>query len=211
MVTPDIASADYSEIVPDERRRRLLTAAMEIIAKDSLENVTMERIAREAKVTRVTLYREFGNRGTLIETVIAFRLMLFDENFFDRAAGDLPFPELVQRYLIASALASKSGPVARRWTRGGMKFLHSGSLIHRVATATWTPVLAKYNASGDPINGIKAEEIGLWLIVLQYSLGRMVFETGCDEQTVLTIVRQFVSPAFSTPYSDAISTEVDLA
>ena len=211
MVTPDIASADYSEIVPDERRRRLLTAAMEIMAKDPLENVTMERIAREAKVTRVTLYREFGNRVTLIETVIAFRLMLFDENFFDRASGDLPFSELVQRYLIASALASKSGPVARRWTRGGMKFLHSGSLIHRVATATWTPVLAKYNALGDRINGIKAEEISLWLIVLQYSLGRMVFETGCDEQTVLTIVRQFVSPAFSTPYSDAGSSEVNLA
>tara|TARA_R110000824_G_scaffold113035_13_gene262583 strand:- start:513 stop:1148 length:636 start_codon:yes stop_codon:yes gene_type:complete len=196
MLTPNAALADYSEIVPDERRRRLLFAAMEVMVKVPLENVTMERIAREAKVTRVTLYREFGNRGTLIEAVIAFRLILFDKDFFQNTDSNLDFPELVQRYLIASVLASKSGAATRRWTRGGMKFLHSGSLIHRVATATWTPILAKYNASGDPVNGIKAEDIGLWLIVLQYSLGRMVFDTGCDEQTVLSIVRQFVSPAF---------------
>jgi AcrR family transcriptional regulator len=196
MITPKATSTDYSEIVPDERRRRLLQAAMEVMAKDSLENVTMERIAREAKVTRVTLYREFGNRGTLIEAVIAFRLMLFDENFFDSLDGSLDFADLVQHYLTVSALAAKRGPLPRRWARGGMKFLHSGSLIHRVAVATWTPILTEYNASGAPVNNITANEMGLWLIILQYSLGRMVFDTGCDEQVVSGLVRQFVSPAF---------------
>ena len=189
--------ADYSEIVPGERRRRLLTAAMDVIAANALENVTMDRIAKVAGVTRVTLYREFGNRGTLIEAVIAYRLVLFDERFFARIEPGLTLSELVERYLVASTQASKSNPVSRRWASGGMKFLYSGSLIDRVATATWTPVLERYAASDSRLNGIEAAEVGLWLIVLQYSLGRMVVETSCDDSAVLRLVSQFVSPAFS--------------
>lgn len=195
--TPLCAPADYSEIVPGERRRQFLNAAMEVIAANALETVTMDRIAEAAGVTRVTLYREFGNRGALIEEVIAYRLVLFDEEFFARIEPGLALCELVKRYLVASTQASKSNPVSRRWASGGMKFLYSGSLIHRVATATWTPVLAGYAASGSRFNGIEAAEIGLWLIVLQYSLGRMVVETGCEESAVLSLVSQFVSPAFS--------------
>ena len=195
--TPHPQPPDYSKIVPDERRRRLLNAAINVIGENSLENVTMDRIAKVAGVTRVTLYREFGNRGTLIEAVIAYRLVLFDEKFFARIGPGLALSELVQRYLVASTQASKNNPVSRRWAGGGMKFLYAGSLIHRVATATWAPVLASHTAPGRPFNGIEAEEIGLWLIVLQYSLGRMVVETGCDETAVLSLVSQFVSPAFS--------------
>ena len=197
LVTPHPEPADYSETVPGERRRRLLNAAMDVIAENALENVTMDRIAKVAGVTRVTLYREFGNRGTLIEAVIAYRLVLFDEQFFARIEPGLALSELVQGYLLASTQASKNNPVSRRWASGGMKFLYSGSLIHRVATATWAPVLAMYAGPGSPFSGIDAEEIGLWLIVLQYSLGRMVVETDCDERTVLSLVSQFVSPAFS--------------
>ena len=195
--TPLHGPADYSGIVPGQRRRRLLNAAMDVIAANALENVTMDRIAKVAGITRVTLYREFGNRGTLIEAVIAYRLVLFDEQFFARIDPGLALSELVKRYLVASTQASNSNPVSRRWASGGMKFLYSGSLIHRVATATWTPVLARYAASGSRFNGIEAAEIGLWLIVLQYSLGRMVVETGCEESAVLSLVSQFVSPAFS--------------
>ena len=196
MTTPTDKLADYSDIVPDERRRRLLNAAMDVMAANTLENMTMDSIALAAGVTRVTLYREFGNRGTLIEAVAAFRLMLFDERFFANAEQGLSFPDLVQSYLLASTRASKNDPVSRRWAGGGMKFIQSGSLIHRTASASWRPVIARYKVQGDSRRGVKAEEIALWLIILQYSLGRMMIETECDEQVILSLVMQFVSPAF---------------
>lgn len=189
-------AADYSAVIPDERRQRLLKAAMSVIAENALENVTMERIAKEAGVTRITLYREFGNRGALIEAVIAYRLALFDEQFF--ASIELPpdFSELVRSYLLASVDVTKNNPVARRWASGGMRFLYTGSLVHSVATATWTPVLAFYSSRNGRVARTGSSEIALWLVVLQYSLGRMVVETGCDKNEVSALVLQFVSPAF---------------
>ena len=78
-----------------------------------------------------------------------------------------------------------------------MKFLHPGSLIHRVATATWSPVHARYSTNIRTCDGDPVEQLAHWLIVLQYSLGRMVVETECDDQSVMAMVRQFVLPAFA--------------
>ena len=189
--------ADYSEIVPNERRRKLLYAAMQVIAKHDLQTITMDQIAHEAGVTRVTLYREFGSRGTLIEAVAAFRLMLFDEVFFASTDLEASFASVVERYLIESIRVLRSNPISRRWAGGGMKFLHPGSLIHRVATATWSPVHARYSTNIRTCDGDPVEQLAHWLIVLQYSLGRMVVETECDDQSVMAMVRQFVLPAFA--------------
>ena len=190
----NVVEANYSAIVPGERRRRLLSAAMAVIAENELENVTMDRIANIAGVARVTLYREFGNRAAMIEAVIAYRLVLFDEHFFANAGDDSDLASLIQRYLIASVRASRTNPVTRRWASGGMRFIYSGSLIHQVSSATWTPVLDRLRKRRGEANRMKAEDLALWLTILQYSLGRMVVETGCDDE--------FVSPAMGSQLED---------
>ena len=199
MFAPVTASADYSTIVPDKRRRRLLDAAMAVMADHTLETVTMDHIAKEAGVTRITLYREFGDRSTLMEAVAAFRLMTFDEQFFVRTDLSRSLASVVKDYLIASTSVSKNNPVSRRWAGGGMKFLHAGSLIHLTATATWSAVLKNHEIQGGATCALAPEDIGLWLIVQQYSLGRLVVETDCTVQTLSDLVGQFVSPAFLVP------------
>jgi len=199
MVAPGALSADYSEIIPDHKRRRLLDAAMAVMADHKLETATMDRIAKAAGVTRITLYREFGDRNTLMEAVAAFRLMTFDEQFFAHADLSMNLADVVKRYLVASTGVSKSNPVSRRWAGGGMKFLHAGSLIHRTAAATWRAVLQQYKARGDGQISLKPEDIGLWLIVQQYSLGRLVVETECSDHALSELVGRFVAPAFLAP------------
>ena len=199
MVVPVALSADYSEIIPDDKRRRLLDAAMAVMADHKLESATMDRIAKAAGVTRITLYREFGDRSALMEAVAAFRLMTFDEQFFAHANLGMNLADLVKSYLVASTGVSKSNPVSRRWAGGGMKFLHAGSLIHRTAAATWRAVLQQYQARGDVLISLKPEDIGLWLIVQQYALGRLVVETECSDHELSELVGRFVAPAFLAP------------
>ena len=194
----DAITPDYSFIVTSQSRRDILDAAINVIAENTFENVTMDRIATQAGVSRLKLYREFGNRSVLVEAVIAYRLMLFDERFFAAEDGDLSLPVLIERYLIASAETSRQNPVSRRWASGSMKFIHAGSLIHRTSVATWGPVIQRANTRGGRPTSFSAEEVALWLMTLQYSLGRLVVETAIDELAVQSIIRHFVVPAFLT-------------
>ena len=43
-------TADYGELVPAERRARMLEATMTVVARDDVSGVTMDAIAKLAKI-----------------------------------------------------------------------------------------------------------------------------------------------------------------
>jgi AcrR family transcriptional regulator len=188
-------SARYGDIVPDERRARMMRATMALVARTDVPNVTMDRIAEEAGVSRITLYREFGNRAALFEAVIAYRLMLFDWRYFEKNPLPATLPMLLEDYFVATTRISKRNPVTRRWVRGGLSFLRQGSMIHRVAVGTWRPIIAHYGLGERlPDSG---REVGLWINVLQYAFARLSVEAGHEEDELRRQIRLFVAPAFN--------------
>lgn len=58
-------------------RERLRDAAIRCITRSGASNITMEDVAGEAGVTRMTLYREYRSRAELFETVV---LYLFEQS-----------------------------------------------------------------------------------------------------------------------------------
>lgn len=58
-------------------RERLRDAAIRCIGRSGASNITMEDVAGEAGVTRMTLYREYRSRAELFETVV---LHLFEQS-----------------------------------------------------------------------------------------------------------------------------------
>jgi AcrR family transcriptional regulator len=189
-------TADYSGVTPSNTQRQILDAAIEVLAENEFENFTMDKIAAHAGVSRLKLYRQFGNRTALIEAVIAYRLMQFDLRFFSTLDRKISVGHLVERYLSASVDASRNNPVSRRWASGGMKFIYVGSLIHLTAVATWSPVFEHSLSDRYAGNEPSVESMALWLIMLQYSLSRLTVETDIDETSTKKLVEQFVSPAF---------------
>jgi AcrR family transcriptional regulator len=189
--------AQYGDLVPDERRARMLRATMVVIARTEVSNVTMDRIAEQAGVSRVTLYREFGNRASLFEAVIAYRLMQFDRHFFERNPLPSSLACLIEEYLVATINISQRNPVTRRWIKGGMSFLHDQSQIHRVAVATWGPITDHYSLGSAPGQAVTAQDIGLWINVLQYTFARLNIEAGLNEADIRKKIRLFVAPAFA--------------
>jgi AcrR family transcriptional regulator len=188
--------ARYGDLVPDARRAKMLKATMLLVAHDDVATVTMNKVAEAAGISRITLYREFGNRGALFEAVIAYRLMKFDHRFFQRRAPTDPFAELVRDYLLASVQIARRNPVTHRWTQGGMTALRMGSLIQQVAATTWRPALLLYNGNFGSRRGITAEAFAQWINGLQYSLSRLSIEAEVQKDDLATMIETFVLPAF---------------
>jgi AcrR family transcriptional regulator len=64
-----------------ERRRQVLDVTLDLIAADGYAGVTMERVAREAGVTKPVVYDVFPNRGELLRALL--------EREEQRALGEL--------------------------------------------------------------------------------------------------------------------------
>ena len=55
---------------PPERREQLLDVALGLIAEQGYEGITMEAVAREARIAKPVVYDLFGNRGRLLRALL---------------------------------------------------------------------------------------------------------------------------------------------
>lgn len=188
----------YGSLVPNERRAAMMDAAMSTIVERDVASTSMDSIAERVGVSRVTLYREFGNRKSLLENAIAYRLMKFDNRFFMKTTLTMPLAELVREYLLASVRTSTDHGDAHRWTRGGMSSLRVKSPVQMVTAATWAPVVVHYQAAFDGLAQSDAVAFGSWINMLQYSLSRLAIEACVDIDAIRATINVFVCPAFSS-------------
>jgi AcrR family transcriptional regulator len=73
-------------------RQRIITAAVELTARDGWSNVTMGRLADVVGVSRQTVYNEIGSKPALAESMVLNELRRFltiVEQAFDRHPEDL--------------------------------------------------------------------------------------------------------------------------
>jgi AcrR family transcriptional regulator len=66
-----------------EKHSRIIAAAAETLAKGDVSGFSLEAVARRAKVTRLTVYNQFGSRRGLLEAV-------FDERASHGGLGRIP-------------------------------------------------------------------------------------------------------------------------
>jgi AcrR family transcriptional regulator len=85
----------------DETDRRIVDAVLAELVGTPLGKLAVEDVARRAGVTRMTVYRRFGDRGRLIEATLAREVRRFLEGV---AAADDPAAPLAER--IADAFAT---------------------------------------------------------------------------------------------------------
>lgn len=99
-------------------RRRVLDAAAEVISRDGLD-VSMEAIAVQAGVTRMTVYRQLGRREqVLIAVLLDQGSSVADELRAILDDAERPFAERVVEVVVSVVRTVRSSPVLTFFVQG---------------------------------------------------------------------------------------------
>src|SRR3954469_24316505 len=98
----------------DELEQRILDAAVEEVALSGFKRLALEDVARRAGVTRVTLYRRFGNREALIEAMAVRETQRFLDALVTAAGGLETLGDQIAEPLVVGLRFMRPHPVARR-------------------------------------------------------------------------------------------------
>ncbi|MFI5717507.1 TetR/AcrR family transcriptional regulator [Nocardia sp. NPDC051750] len=189
---------------PDEARRQILTAAEAVFERYGVAKTTMDDIAKEANVSRPTVYRYFGDRDSLITALIEVRARAM----FTRARTFLrkreTFAEQVVDGLIYLVNIGRKDPVVRLIVSPehmdmATALVGSSGLAARLTEEMWAPVLQEARARGEVREDRTDTEICQWIALVELILvGRMDFgsDSDPDHRRMLT---KFLLPGIVTP------------
>jgi TetR/AcrR family transcriptional regulator, repressor for uid operon len=173
---------------------KVVDGALRAIARFGLTKLTVDDVAREAGISRATLYRYFPGRGAVLSAVVHSETVRLQRGL-DEALAEVT--------TLSEALAAVAGFGARAFVRHEalqhllatepgtvlphLCFTGADSLL-RVAADRIAPHLCRFMCP------LEARRTGEWLarIVLSYGLAP---PPGPTEAAVLGVVREFVIPA----------------
>ena len=173
---------------------RVVEGALRAIARFGLTKLTVDDVAREAGISRATLYRYFPGRGAVLAAVVESETARLQQGLDDALADTTSLSE---------ALAAVAGFGARA-------FVGHEAVQHLLATEPGTILPQLCFSGADTLLRVAADRIGPHLcrfmgplearrtgellarIVLSYALAP---PPGPTEAAVLSVVREFVIPA----------------
>jgi TetR/AcrR family transcriptional regulator len=88
-----------SEIISKFRTREIIEAAIELVKREGMERLTMDRLAAQAGVAKGTLYLYFKDKGELLMSAVAHVLDLVIADFEAEEAADGTVRELMFKLL----------------------------------------------------------------------------------------------------------------
>ena len=81
-------------------RQRILEATYACVARWGLSKTTVEDAAREAGLSRATVYRYFpGGREELVDAVVSWQYLLFFGRLYEEVHGATSLEEVLERGL----------------------------------------------------------------------------------------------------------------
>jgi AcrR family transcriptional regulator len=179
---------------PEGIAAKVVEGALRAIARFGLAKLTVDDVAREAGISRATLYRYFPGRGAVLAAVLQFETERLQRGLDDALADVATLPEALEAVgtfgarafqgheALQHLLATEPGTVLPHLCFGG-----ADSLL-RVAADRIAPNLCRF------MGPLQARRTGEWLarIVLSYGLAP---PPEPAETAVLGVVRDFVIPA----------------
>lgn len=93
--------------------RRIVDAAREVIAANGIPGTSMDLIAKQAHVSRSTLYRIFPNRDQLIARVVVIEIRTLRRRLDKRIVGFTPRQTLVEVFVLSVDQAASNLAVSK--------------------------------------------------------------------------------------------------
>lgn len=101
----------------DPTHERILDAALELVAAGGMRKLTMDDVAARARVGRMTVYRRFGTRGTLIDELVVREGRRCLAELAAAVSPQAPFEERVAALFAATLRVIGEHPLLARLAR----------------------------------------------------------------------------------------------
>ena len=173
---------------------KVVEGALRAIARFGLTKLTVDDVAREAGISRATLYRYFPGRGAVLAAVVQSETERLQQGLDDALGDAASLPEalsavagfgaraFVGHEALQHLLATEPGTVLPHLCFSG------ADTLLRVAADRIAPHLCRFMG---PLEARRTGEL-LARIVLSYALAP---PPGPTEAAVVSVVREFVIPA----------------
>lgn len=181
-------------------RDRLLDAVERCFLRHGIRKTTVEDVAREAKVSRMTVYRVFKNREELFQNVIFRHAQVFTR---DMEAHLRKFASVDEQLLEGIIYAMRElpkgplhsiffGPDAAVMTA---RFAITSSNLFALGRYLLEPMLAPAQAQGRLREGVAIEQVQEWLVRVILSFFIVQTSEEWNETAMRHMVRSFILPS----------------
>lgn len=156
----------------DRTRQRIVEATYACVARWGLSKTTVEDAAREARLSRATVYRYFpGGRDELLDAVVSWQYRMFFGRLYDEVREASSLEEILERGLVYARRAVLEHEVLQRVleTEPGV-LLPKLSVESNRTVAMIGGVLVPYLQGHELAPGIKVHEAADYLarMILSY-------------------------------------------
>jgi AcrR family transcriptional regulator len=190
--------------VDDEEaaREKLLDAAEECFTRFGLSRTSIEDVAREAKVSRSTVYRYFEGRNELV----AAAYMRESAEVFERVkvlmGEDGTFADRVVRVTVRAINALRSGRHFPMLFNSDGALLSSQAIIaskmfYEAGHAAMQPFFEDAQSRGELPVGLDLDDFIEWHLRLVFSFAMFDSPMPRDQQSLSRLLKTFIAPALT--------------
>jgi AcrR family transcriptional regulator len=187
---------------PEEARKHLLAAAETCFEKYGITRTSMDDIAEMAGVSRPTLYRYFGDRDSLIRTIVDTRADRLVSKFHAFLARyDTLEDKLVEGLLFLADRGRKDQFVSvlmqpETLALANQLLMNEGGSSTVFAEKVWRPILEEARDAGVLRPGLDLDHAFYWLTSINFTLIGWLAIEGRPKEWQGAILRDFVVPGF---------------
>lgn len=196
-VHPTEAAIDEEQTV----RERIYEAAVECFNRNGIRRTSMDDVARQARVSRPTIYYYFENKRALTVEAVLRQQAASHRRQREQIAGRRGLDAVVESVLLGVELA-RSDPFSTLLTRAENERLTADALHSEAARelqiAYWGPLLADARRRAELRSDLRDEDIILWILFVQFAIvtnGNLFGLTG--RESTARVLGMFLAPALS--------------
>ena len=190
---PEPATRERAEVASSYER--IVRAAYKCFERNGIEGTSIEDIAREAGVTRPTVYRYFRGKIQIVDLISAEESRKVNAEVRKRLVRGQKFDELVTEALILIVRIAIENPYVRRilaYREFEAEATSSTSELHRMHRQLWGPLLEHAAERDEVAKDLDIDETLVWLTLSQRMLLTRLESGPMDDVELRRLIRRFI-------------------
>ena len=176
-------------------RTKLIDSAYQCFDRFGVKKTSMEDIAKQAGVSRQSVYRPFSSKQEILESICSLEAVKVNAEVRKRLGRQKKFDELVTEVLLLIVKVVRGNPYLKAFLDDlalQSKAVAKSSRVYQLNREWWGDVMEQAAANGELATDISLDEILSWLLMGQAMLQIRLEGQGEDDESLRRFIRRFV-------------------